>query len=242
MPPYAPPIERFWKKVDKRPDGCWIWTATSNDGGGQFWDGARKVYAHNYAYTLLVGPLDGGRMLGRLCAEPLCVNPAHFELLTPARKTARDIKRLPKVRPMFRDRPILVRLSQHCWLWLGPVKKDGGYALTSYRNRTISGHRLMYELMVGEIPEGLTIDHLCRVRNCINPAHMEPVTIKENVHRGNTISAINLAKTHCINGHEFTPENTKIGYPRGIESRSCRICHNARQRTRSARLRAERKA
>jgi hypothetical protein len=77
---------------------------------------------------------------------------------------------------------------------------------------------------VGKIPEGLQIDHLCRVRECANPAHLEAVTCRENLLRGDTVTAHNANKTHCVNGHEYTPENTAITRD---GCRRCRICHRA---------------
>lgn len=136
-----------------------------------------------------------------------------------------------------------------CWIFNGSRKKGGGYGLTSWRDKTVSAHRLAYELANGEIPDGMTIDHRCHGpscaggptclhRPCVNPAHLTLATPKENTLRSPTTpGAINAAKTHCVNGHEFTPDNTRYGYPRGIESRICRICRNTRQRERSRRAR-----
>lgn len=116
-----------------------------------------------------------------------------------------------------------------CWLWTGG-KSDVGYGQLSDRStgkkRMAKAHRVSYELTNGPIPDGLVIDHLCRVRHCINPAHMEPVTIRENTIRG-TAGAVNrarmLARTHCAQGHPWTPENTKVT-PR---QRVCRTCKKA---------------
>jgi hypothetical protein len=88
-------------------------------------------------------------------------------------------------------------------------------------------HRLTYELFTGlPIPEGLQIDHLCRNRACVKPTHLEPVTMQENLNRG---ESRNVYRTHCRNGHEFTEENTYI-HPTG-GSRTCRTC---RSKTRKA--------
>lgn len=109
-----------------------------------------------------------------------------------------------------------------CWLWTGSINGHNGYGGLKMRDGTvILVHRLSYELLVGPIPKGLEIDHLCRVRNCVNPAHLEPVTKTENWRRGISIFAINARKTHCKSGHEFTTENTYIMADGG---RSCRIC------------------
>lgn len=106
-----------------------------------------------------------------------------------------------------------------CWLWTGSLDTPG-YGTVGSDSRKWLAHRVAYRLFVGPIPDGLTIDHLCRVRHCVNPDHLEPVTNAENIRRGMSPSAINARKTHCTHGHEFTPENTRIT-PQG---RKCRIC------------------
>lgn len=114
-----------------------------------------------------------------------------------------------------------------CWLWTG-TSGAGGYGVVQIavgsRART-TAHRLVYELLVGPIPEGKQLDHLCRVRNCVNPAHVEPVTIRENVLRGVGPSAANARKTHCPKGHPLAGDNL-VTRPRG--GRECRTCHRAR--------------
>ncbi len=118
-----------------------------------------------------------------------------------------------------------------CWLWLGSTN-DQGYGVITLGGRhwrKVRVHRAVYEHFVDAIPEGLTLDHLCRVRNCVNPDHVEPVTRGENVLRGLTTSGENARKTHCINGHEFAPGNT---YRRPGGKRECRICLLARSRRR----------
>lgn len=109
-----------------------------------------------------------------------------------------------------------------CWLWTGRSSRDG-YGRLTYKGRDVSAHRVAYELAKGPIPAGLVIDHLCRVPACCNADHLEAVTQRENLMRGLTIPAVNAAKTHCKNGHEFTPENTYRA-PGRPGTRCCRTC------------------
>lgn len=132
-----------------------------------------------------------------------------------------------------------------CWLWTGRLHDGYGDIEVwrgGYRKRT-PVHRLAYEALIGTIPDGLHLDHLCRVRSCVNPAHLEPVTIRENIRRGVGATAMNARKTHCKWGHEFTPDNTVFD---SIGNRVCLFCRRrtARESTRRrrAKLRAARVA
>ena len=115
------------------------------------------------------------------------------------------------------------RRDDGCWIWTGALTR-GGYGKTKVLGRTTVAHRYCYEQLVGPIPEGLQLDHLCRVRACVNPDHLEPVTCQENLLRGETFQAANAAKTHCPSGHEYTPANTLSD----SGGRGCRTCKRAR--------------
>jgi hypothetical protein len=124
-----------------------------------------------------------------------------------------------------------------CWVWTG-AKMGSGYGVFYLNSQNVGAHRATWELHVGPIPDGLEPDHLCHPsdgsclkgkkcphRLCVNPAHLEPVTRRENVRRSTSLSAKNMAKTHCDRGHEFTPENTYVKVlPDGRESRQCHAC------------------
>ena len=123
--------------------------------------------------------------------------------------------------------------TDSCWLWKGP-KTNNGYGVSARFERTIVAHRRAYLELVGPIPEGMQLDHLCRVRHCVNPAHLEPVSPSENWHRSNAhqVWQTYAAQTHCKRGHEFTPENTYIRPSRS--NRECRICKRASAQAKAA--------
>jgi HNH endonuclease len=114
-----------------------------------------------------------------------------------------------------------------CIEFTGKRQQDG-YGQITVNGRSIVAHRVAYEFYVGPIPDGLVLDHLCRNPGCVNPAHLEPVTQRVNLLRGIGVNAINAAKTHCIHGHEFTPENTYAA-PSRPQRRDCRVCRARRR-------------
>lgn len=122
---------------------------------------------------------------------------------------------------------LAINLEAPCWLFQGALN-NGGYKSVQFRGKRWMAHRMMWTVMRGEIPEGMDIDHLCRVRSCGNPQHMEVVTRSENLRRG--ISA-NGIKTHCSRGHPYDETNTR-SYKGG---RVCRACQKASELTRPPR-------
>ena len=137
---------------------------------------------------------------------------------------------VPSMSP-YRAKPLLDRFwhrvdqgdgADACWSWTGTRDKYGyGIIATGYQPRKFhKAHRVAYELLVGIIPVGLELDHLCRNPGCVNPAHLEPVTHRENILRGDTVFGRKVRQTHCVHGHEFTHSNT--AYREG--RRQCRVC------------------
>lgn len=112
-----------------------------------------------------------------------------------------------------------------CWLWTGRQIGAGYGGFLGRNGRTTYGHRFAYELLIGAVPEGFEIDHLCRNRMCVNPTHMEVVTHLENVRRGRgpkVAGRWQRARTHCPQGHPYDLFNTYIY--KG--ARQCRACHH----------------
>lgn len=142
-------------------------------------------------------------------------------------------RRYAKGHARVRREPLAVAtpgpMDTPCWVWIAS-KTSAGYGECSYSGNTRGlAHRAIYEEMVGPIPEGLTIDHLCANTLCVNAAHLEPVTLAENTRRqwADGRASPNKRqrdKTHCIRGHEFTEENTY----RNRGRRHCRACWKER--------------
>lgn len=114
-----------------------------------------------------------------------------------------------------------------CWLWLGSIDRCGYGKMCNRRDRESLAHRNSYRAFVGPIPQGLEIDHLCKVRCCVNPLHLQAVTHRENVVRGDAATSPNLynrRKTYCKRGHELAGENLRVKIYKGKKSRLCLIC------------------
>lgn len=116
-----------------------------------------------------------------------------------------------------------VQQTPLCWLWRGPLT-DKGYGYISFGRKNVGAHVVSYSIIRGPVPEGLELDHLCRIRDCVNPDHLEPVTSRTNVLRGVGPSAQNARKTHCQNGHAY--DTTWVGH-RSIRMRICKTCRRA---------------
>ena len=125
---------------------------------------------------------------------------------------------------------VSIRDQSECWPWRGTLRR--GYGAFIIGAKPTAAHRFAYELIVGPIPPGLVIDHLCRNRSCCNPAHLEPVTMRENLRRGENWIAALMDRTHCSRGHFID------GFVSG--KRRCRICHNERSLRSYYRLKAAR--
>lgn len=147
---------------------------------------------------------------------------------------------------------ILRRIAEDdngCWIWPGALA--GGYGHVGWDEATVHfnarTHRALYEHFVGPIPAGLDLDHLCRVRSCCNPKHLEPVTRQVNLLRGETTPARRAAVTHCPRDHEYTPENTRVDKKNRRICKQCARLHNRavspeKKREYNARARAKAKA
>lgn len=144
------------------------------------------------------------------------------------------------MRPGWEDRILarVVAAGNDCWEWAGAHNPDG-YGTAYPASKPRGAHRVVYELLVGPIPEGLTIDHLCRNRGCVNPDHMETVPKSVNILRGVGPGALNAAKTHCPQGHPYDTENT---YVKPDGQRVCRTCKREQSNLAGRRRRARDRA
>jgi hypothetical protein len=124
-----------------------------------------------------------------------------------------------------------VRFGRGCWRWQGAQRS--GYGAVTYRARQWPAHRLLYEWMVGPIPRRLDLDHLCRQPLCVRPDHLEPVSRRENLLRGNTVVASKVRQTHCIHGHPLSGGNLYSWRT----SRKCKTCHRDNEYRRRVRRR-----
>ena len=117
-----------------------------------------------------------------------------------------------------------VLIGDGCWLWTGAKRKGYGLFGEAGKGVTRQAHTIAYNILEGPSPLGLEPDHLCRDHSCIRPDHLEWITHRENVLRGEGMAAHRARQTHCTRGHELTLENTRMF--RG--TRRCRECSRHR--------------
>ena len=232
VPPKLTAAQRFFAKVDITEE-CWLWTAGTSApyGHGNFKAEGKMWKAHRWAYEFENGPIKFGLVLDHVCRIPRCVNPDHLDPVTPMENMLRGSIAKPWLTPVPK-RTALPKLSDEqrfwskveigdangCWLWTKGIQHHG-HAQFSVNGKAVYAHRFAYELMVGPIPEGLVLDHLCSTPACVNPAHLEAVTPRENALRSRMVK-VATAKTHCPRGHEYNSENTQLIGGR----RFCRAC------------------
>lgn len=125
--------------------------------------------------------------------------------------------------PSWIERRIQIN-ANGCWVWIGEIAWNGyGQIRRGSLSTSRIAHRAVWIELRGPIPDGLDLDHLCRNRPCVNPDHLEPVTRSENLRRSPLMGWQRRAQTHCKQGHEFTPENTRRRSDRPGE-RICKTC------------------
>ena len=146
-----------------------------------------------------------------------------------------DLDAFASARARFWSKVVCVSsISDTCWHWLAR-KNQHGYGTTTVGGRRFLAHRAAWILTYGSIDHTLTLDHLCRNRACVNPAHLEQVSLRSNILRGESVSAVYAKRTHCKHGHGYTPKNTRIDPTTG--GRRCRICEHRRVTESNARKR-----
>lgn len=127
-----------------------------------------------------------------------------------------------------------------CWVWIA-YRDRSGYGKVNYRRKMTQAYRVAYILLIGPIPSGKQLDHLCRNRACVNPDHLEVVDARTNTLRGNTMPAKWVARTHCNYGHPFDEQNTRR-YGPDNRWRECRTCAKSKWKSANKKAWAKHKA
>jgi len=124
-----------------------------------------------------------------------------------------------------------------CWIWMAAHDGNGYGQFSLWPLPNIRAHRFSYQVIVGPVPDGLQLDHMCRVHRCVNPSHLHPVTKRDNVLLGQGVSAQNARKTHCVNGHPFDSSNTAYIKEGNWTRRRCITCRRKHGREATRRYR-----
>lgn len=146
--------------------------------------------------------------------------------------------RWPEMTELERFEAKYIKAPSGCWIWIASINRDG-YGGFEYQGKSCLAHRAGIQLMTDLEITGLEVDHLCRVRRCVNPLHLDPVPSQVNTMRSFNPAARNARKTMCVNGHPFNPENTIVEKP---GRRRCRKCTRDQRVARYARLREAKSA
>lgn len=205
---------RFWAKVEKT-ETCWLWRgAATRQGYGSFMIAKKQTdLAHRFSYRLHFGAIPEGEKVHQTCGNRACIKPAHLVTLTASEVSMRRVCKPRHLWAPITPKPPedrfwpKVRKSDGCWEWTSKRYPNGYGCFFIAGKRSVGAHRFSYELAKGPIPKGLVIDHLCRNKACVNPAHLEAVTNSTNILRGER----QTRQSHCRRGHEWTPENTRLG-------------------------------
>lgn len=194
------------ERISTNDSECWLWGGTVDRDYPRLVMKKRKFNVARVLYELRYGALDPHSRLKPRCGDRRCVSPEHH---SPGCGVGAAVNA-----ETFWDYAA-TGSPEECWPWMGSQNKDG-YGQTAGGG----AHRLAYRFSKGEIPKGLEIDHLCRNRACVNPAHLEAVTHRVNMLRGTAPSARQAQQTHCKYGHPFDETNT--GWWKN--HRFCRTC------------------
>ena len=121
-------------------------------------------------------------------------------------------------------------ITNECWLWIGAKNGREGYGYIGFKRHIVPAHRIAWMMKYGDIPDNMELDHICREHTCVNPEHLDLVTHRENLLRGNTVCAANAKVLYCPQGHPYDDVNT-YWRPDG-HGRGCRLCRERRNKER----------